>query len=856
DFSNGFATNFPSNRITVYLNPPSSARATGYYDRWLRFVITHELAHIFHFDRSGGIWSALQKVFGRAPGLFPNTYQPAWVSEGIATYYETRLTNAGRLRGGFHGSLLSATARDGRWPKSGDTKLTSPIWPAGQMSYAWGSRFFENQRQIFGDSLVPRFIERTSRQLIVFNVASPLRAAGGDGVDPGWTRLKETAAAPATERRVLDRGLRTAPGVRLSGDGDRIAYVRSTGREDRQLVVREVDGGELIASKRTYSIGSAIWVGDSVFATQLDFESPVEIRSDLYKWGPSGDWDRVTSGARVTDLFYLGDDLLGAVVLIPGSRQLRSLRLSDSSWFSFDAPDADDWGRIVLSPDGELVAGIRHWNGQWDLVVWPRGNPSAIDPITDDTSLDTDPFWSKDGRSLLFASERTGTPQIYSYEIESEKLVRLTDEPTGAWEPAITATGSLLYTTIYGDGFAVVVGDTEPAVEVESTVREVNPANQRAAAVPVRETSYSPWSALRPHYWLPITHHEESAGLFLGALTTGSDAIGRTSYGAFFSYSPESKRAEAIVYLAQKRWKAFQTDLAGEFTWDFGRVRYSGSLYPVLVREQAAELGLNYQWRRWRSSLGVRIRGFWEKDIITSATSQPLPFEPLNPSFVGSGISLAVSHFSRPPYAISPENGGSVQLQLSRRWNIGGDLWSADVRGRAIGYLALPLPGFSHWVLAGRVSGGRSSGTSPSSYTLGGESGDVLELIPGAGLGSGRRTFAMRGYPAVGGFTRAFVGVLELRVPVWLVGRGVGRLPLFLDRMSFSIFGEIGNGWFEGDPLNLSALRDVGGELVTDISVGFGFPIRLRTGAAIPLTSGLYTAQGVPRYYLVFGPAF
>ena len=52
-------------------------------------VMTHELTHIFHLDRSRGIWALGQRIFGRAPYFFLNGYAPAWLTEGLAVYYES-----------------------------------------------------------------------------------------------------------------------------------------------------------------------------------------------------------------------------------------------------------------------------------------------------------------------------------------------------------------------------------------------------------------------------------------------------------------------------------------------------------------------------------------------------------------------------------------------------------------------------------------------------------------------------------------------------------------------------------------------------------------------------------------------
>lgn len=54
DYSNGFTTQFPTNRIVVYAHPPLDSPSLHHYDDWLALVITHELTHTFHLDRSRG----------------------------------------------------------------------------------------------------------------------------------------------------------------------------------------------------------------------------------------------------------------------------------------------------------------------------------------------------------------------------------------------------------------------------------------------------------------------------------------------------------------------------------------------------------------------------------------------------------------------------------------------------------------------------------------------------------------------------------------------------------------------------------------------------------------------------------
>ena len=95
DASNGYATQTPTNRIVIYAEPPIEASALrAFYGDWLQIVITHELTHVFHLDRARGIWRLAQGVFGRNPALFPNSYGPSWLTEGLAVYFESRLTGS------------------------------------------------------------------------------------------------------------------------------------------------------------------------------------------------------------------------------------------------------------------------------------------------------------------------------------------------------------------------------------------------------------------------------------------------------------------------------------------------------------------------------------------------------------------------------------------------------------------------------------------------------------------------------------------------------------------------------------------------------------------------------------------
>jgi Tol biopolymer transport system component len=93
--------------------------------------------------------------------------------------------------------------------------------------------------------------------------------------------------------------------------------------------------------------------------------------------------------------------------------------------------------RPVISPDQSLI--VYAALGDLWLVSTEGGNPI---PLTRDEPLDTDPHWAPDSRSIVFASDRSGTMDLWIKDVEappSEGERRLTTslgaELSPAWSP-------------------------------------------------------------------------------------------------------------------------------------------------------------------------------------------------------------------------------------------------------------------------------------------------------------------------------------------------------------------------------------------------------------------------------------
>src|SRR5438132_13416037 len=218
--------------------------------------------------------------------MYTNEYHPSWVTEGIAKYYESKFTNAGRVRGSFHTQVLGAGRAAGASRSPWNATLFTR-WADGLVPYAYGSRFFHYPAGAVGDSVVPRFVEATSAQLIPFRVGRQVaRVASGRTLGRDWPRgtapdLPGTSVAPPAGR-VLDSLLRTEPVPRVSPDGRRVAYVRDDGQGTSMLRALDAATRRPLAAHRANGGEDYDLLSDTTAATQLAITSPQPIRSDPY----------------------------------------------------------------------------------------------------------------------------------------------------------------------------------------------------------------------------------------------------------------------------------------------------------------------------------------------------------------------------------------------------------------------------------------------------------------------------------------------------------------------------------------------------------------------------------------------
>src|SRR5438128_5775885 len=845
DVANGATTVFPANRVDRWLPPPVGDPGLERFDSWLRLVTVHELTHVFHLDRVRGAWGVLQLVFGRAPGLYPNAFQPSWVIEGLATYYESKFTNGGRVRGSFHTQLLAADHAGGA-SRSPTNALLFTRWPDGLAPYAYGSRFFHDRAGAAGASVVRRCGEARGGQRSPCRVGRQLGRAGpGRELREDWARATRPEVPAGAPGDVLARDLWSEPAPQLSPDGGRVAYQRDDAKGARQLVVVDMRDWRVLRHHRVNAGVSYDWLGDTLVVAQLDWTSRWRLRSDLYRWLPDGGWRRDTRGARLVRP-RAGGARLAAIRLTPAAAEP-----------TLPAPTAPGavWGDVAPSPDGRWVAATRNARGHWALLRWPADSPQAATVLRAAMGVISDPVWTGDG-GLLFVAEQTGLPQVYRWS-DSLGPVQLTREPLGARAPAPLPDGSLLYATLSARGWRL--SRSRPAAAAAPAPPDEPAAFDSAPPVTAVETGYTAWPSLRPRFWLPYGVNTGPAGRFFGGVTAGRDAVGRDTYAGELLVSPSPLRAAGGFAAVTARLGNPTLDVSFDSEWSLA-VRIPGDT-SVAERDQNAAVGASFVARRFRTSASLRVAAEYEGNrfvVLPAGTPLAAACSACQVrDLVGGSLSLGLAHFVTAPLAISRQDGFAWTVTYRRREQQGTARWSTELRTRLALYARVPGPGgFAHHVLAARFAAGATGGPLADLLKVGRVSQSVLGLGFAGPLG-GSRTFPVRGYRgnALLG-RRAATATLEYRVPLALVGESLGHLPFGADKLWLALFGDAGDAWNPGIAPRLARLRSVGIELVGDVTVSYDSPLEVRLGVAQPLATPPSGDARRPLVYLALAADF
>jgi hypothetical protein len=583
DLSNGFATIAPAPRITLWARPPMDGTALSSFDEWMALVTHHELAHIFHLDRTGALGRAARRVFGRAPESWPfftAGLQPRWAVEGVAVQVESGHTGAGRIHGTALASVVRAQALDGSVEALGQALGTSPVWPGGNRPYVFGSLFFHWLEEEHGADAVRDFFLAAADQWVPFRLDAAAREATGSSLVELWEDWQRHVEADARTRaeareRAGSRGVEaSSTGGGRSGDGSRsgvdllttgartvahpapgtggsVAYLRADGRTDTRIVLRDPDGEERTLARWNGVTGGLAWAPDgSLVSTQPEFVDPWRLFSDVHRIRLDGTVERLTQGLRISHLDVdPGSGRFLGVQEGEGTNRLLVLAPDGTLEEVLAAEDPEiHWAHPRWSPDGRRVVAIRWRRGGWSgpVLLDPEGGEGVV--LLEDRAVHTAPAWSPSGDRILWASDRDGAMNILSVQVdpagEAGPVRQVTSTTTGATQPAVDPEGEWVYFALQGrEGWDLARIPYEPQGWPDALPPESRFVAAEAAANPrplppdppivEEDRPWSPGSSLLPRYWLPTLGEAEFVGdarvlpWTVGMRTSGADLVGR-----------------------------------------------------------------------------------------------------------------------------------------------------------------------------------------------------------------------------------------------------------------------------------------------------------------------------------------
>jgi Tol biopolymer transport system component len=861
DFSNGFATPFTSNRIVVFARPPLGTPSLAFSRDWLELVVAHEIVHIFHLEHAGPVGRAIRGAFGRLPftwPIFPALGMPMWKVEGLATYYESRLTGGGRAHGTYHDMVIRMAALEAQIPSLRQVSGPSPVWPGGERSYVYGTALMDWITEEYGHDAHRALLDATYGSvlptfLFVDQVARRALGRSFTAIYDDWRRVA-TDSARALEQRLAALGITPtetlvgrgpyAVAPRFSPDGSWLSYAAHDYRSDPATRMVDLRTGQVanLARRNQFGwiLGPAAWMpdGNGLVAAQLEYQGRYRMYSDLVLVGRDGRETRLTQGERLSgpDVAPDGRRIIavqndaGAIRLVE-----HELATGQSRVVAAAAP-GDAFHGPRWSPDGERIAATLFAGGRVN-IVFVDPETGAIEAVTDDAALAGAPAWSPDGQWLVFWSDRTGIPNLFAAAATrldrdaagAPALYQITNLLGGAFDPEVSPDGrAIVFASYHHDGWhleripfdpATWRGADPPVVEFREGLLPPpvtgTPSMLGSEPAPPPDPvggparPYSPLPTIRPYFWTP-TYFEAGnvvtgqSARFLGVFSLGWDLLQRHTWSGTAAYDLSTGRVAG----------------GGSWTWSglgpanltaYARRDWSGAGQieltvagdtvgeAVLLREDRVGLDARLWRRQWRATAWLGLSANVRRDAYQAF--QLSDDELAEAGFRLRDLPTLASLSIWPGFSNARQHPYSISRQDGIVTSAGlGRWWNTDDGVVAYDQVSGSLAGFrGHrlWGFADHVTAARLAGilrTGDDARSL--SIGGPPGIIPDLlGTGQGGTFLPVRGFQSGDRFgTRAWTASAEYRFPLHMPAAR-SVLGLSLSSVSGALFADAGHAW-------------------------------------------------------------
>lgn len=480
--SNGFVTLTPR-RSEFYTMPAQDYNFLGTND-WLDQLVSHEFRHVVQYQRANtGFNRLLYYAFGPATlAAMATTSVPQWVWEGDAVATETAFTHSGRGRIPNFGLLMRTNLQEGRVFNYNKQYLRSYKHNIPD-HYVLGYHMVGYLRKRTGDPDVwGKVMKRTANASFL-----PFRFSGSVKKIAGLTLPQLYRATAEDLNKTYDEQLRN---VQLTAfdivskrkstaytsymypqalsDGSVIAMKNGIGDFTQFVVLRNGKEEASFIPGVINDAGMLSAAGSKVVWSEFGFDPRWRVKN--YSLIKSYDVNTKQYKVLTHNTRYSGAALApdgSKIVTIETTADYKiSVVVIDSEQGNvlkkFENPRNDFYSMARWSQDGKKIVALKTHNNIRSVVAIDYETRQETTIIAGSEENIGHPVLA--GKYLLFNSPVSGIDNIYAYDIESDVRFEVTSAKYGAYNPAVSPDGKMIYYDNQSrDGLDVVSVPFEPA---------------------------------------------------------------------------------------------------------------------------------------------------------------------------------------------------------------------------------------------------------------------------------------------------------------------------------------------------------------------------------------------------------
>lgn len=855
---NGFAVRLGYTNIWVHVN--DVARQWSGNTKWLRTVIPHELAHLFHGKAIKGNRGLIFDTLLGDP-------MPSFWTEGIAQY-ETELWDAYRGE-----QWLRMATLDDRLSYSDG----SSIWN-GRLRYAVGNSQVRYLTSQYGDSTVANILKHRSSYLLGAIKTHDFYEAFNETTDQSYRQFYDewrrhvniyynTLAGQMENTDSLDVEPQRLPGqyvydIRYSPDTSRVAVLSLTSlsRPVRRLFLVNKESKKTRILAEGSIQGPVSWHpgGSSIAYASRTRAKNGSIVNDLFTVDTkTRKKQQLTFNRRAiapsfspegTQLAFIGSERGTANIFI---LDLNTGEEQQKTFFEGDV----QLSSLQWQPNGDVIAfSIFDADGNRNIQLLNALNGST-ENVGDDSFDDQFPIWNPEGTQIAFTSLRDEVPNVFVHDLNSDSTHRVTRLVTGAtvydWLPADSTfpSGSLLLGASSSKQrdrtFRIPASRRtfQPELEIpEPYTRWINhrpPATiprqiQPDASSVEARYAYKPLRNLTHAASIAVPYYNSDEDWGITAFTSWSEPLAKHSIGLLAGLSIPDISGNSFVFLTYVNNTLKPTLSSNVYKILFTPVAY-GNTY-ALQEQDGIDVSISWPLdiavRPYTSTrLNIQTQYYTTK-LFNDSDYDPLPrglLAPTNGEEFRGKISL--TRKKQRPYKdniIHPLDGVGVRVSIEGGTTaLGGD--SNFIQGSASAFAVLPMIGLHRLYIYGKAQ--IQSGTVFNQSRLGFARFDDIQITaPLFGTIALTDADRVRGFRSFAYGDQLLFGSAEYRVPLLpsLQTKILGFLSL--GSTTFTAFVDAGGIWDNGEAVT----RRVGAgvELKNTLTIGGVFQLMHAVGVA------------------------